>query len=182
MKKILSLLILLISLSAVCQNPGSKKIMADVKKSTVTYSMSHPMHDWDGKSNAVKAVIVYNPTTKALENIAVSIKVATFDSQNANRDSHMIEILDAIKIPNVTFTSTSISQEGEKFKILGTLTFHGVSKPMSIIATRSIADNTMTFTGDFDTLLSSFNVEKPSLMGITTSDVIKLKYNLVFPM
>jgi len=93
----------------------------------------------------------------------------------------MIEILDAIKIPNVTFTSTSISQEGEKFKILGTLTFHGVSKPMSIVATRSIADNTMTFTGDFDTLLSSFNVEKPSLMGITTSDVIKLKYNLVFP-
>ncbi len=182
MKPLITLLILLVSLSTFSQNPGSKKLQADPKKSSVTYAMSHPMHDWEGKSNAVKAVIVYNPGTKALENIAVSIKVASFDSQNANRDSHMIEVLDAIRIPNVTFTSTSVSQEGDKLKILGTLTFHGVSKPLSIIATRSVADNALVFTGDFEVLMSSYNVEKPSLMGVTTSDIIKLSYHLVFPM
>lgn len=182
MKKTIIALLLLISLSVVGQNTGSKKLPADPKKSSVTYAMSHPMHDWEGKSNAVKAVIVYNPATKALENIAVSIKVSSFDSQNANRDSHMIEILDAIKIPNVTFTATSIAQEGDKVRILGTLTFHGVSKPLSITAAKSLVDNTLVFTGDFEVLMSAFNVEKPSLMGITTSDVIKLSYHLVFPM
>ncbi|MCX6271314.1 MAG: YceI family protein [Bacteroidetes bacterium] len=158
----------------------SVKILADVKKSFVTYSMTHPMHDWDGTSKEVKAIILYNKSNQTIENVAVSIKISSFDSQNANRDSHMIEVLEAIRYPNVTFTSTSLKPEGNKITILGNLTFHGISKPVSFDVQKEMNGKTMILTGNFSVLMTEYKVEKPSLMGVSTSDVIKLVFHAEF--
>ncbi len=171
-----------ISTAIFCQTSTTSavKIFADTKKSTITYSMSHPMHNWDGISKDFKAVILYNRDKQSIENIAVSVKVASFDSQNANRDSHMIETIEGIKYPNVTFTSTSIKQDGNKINILGTITFHGISKPISIEVQKDLKGKTMIIEGNFQVLMTEYKIEKPSLMGMPTSDIIKLKLHIEF--
>lgn len=161
-------------------NPDIIKILANQKASSITYTMSHPMHDWDGVSKDLKAIILYNKEKQSIENVAVSVKVVTFDSQNANRDSHMIEVVDGIKYPGITFSSTSVKQEANKLSVLGNLTFHGVTKPVSFDAITETKGKTMVVTGGFTVLMTAYNIEKPSLMGMPTSDVIKLNFNIEF--
>jgi polyisoprenoid-binding protein YceI len=181
LRNILTIFFFLISFISRGQTASNtSKIFADTKQSSVTYSMNHPMHDWDGVSKDMKAVVMYNRTTQLIENVAVSVKVATFDSQNANRDSHMIETVEGIKYPNVTFSSTSVKQDGNKISIMGTLNFHGVSKPISIEVQKSMQGKTMVIDGSFQVLMTEFKIEKPSLMGMPTSDIIKLKLHFEF--
>ena len=74
--------------------------------------MIHPLHEWTGTSRAVNCIIIYNPTNDKIETAAVSIALSSFDSKNANRDSHALEVLEAIKYPTVKFTSQTIREDG----------------------------------------------------------------------
>jgi polyisoprenoid-binding protein YceI len=160
---------------------AKRKLMADKTVSTITYSAKHPLHKWDGVSHDVNCAIIYNDETKQPETVAVSLKVASFDSDNNNRDSHAIEVLEGLKYPNVTFVSSDV-KAGDNGTITakGTLTFHGVAKPATLQATRKDAGGKMTLTGEFPVNMSDHNIERPSLMGLKTEDAMVLRFNVVF--
>ncbi|MFD2571349.1 YceI family protein [Spirosoma soli] len=160
---------------------AKRKLIADKSLSTVTYAAKHPLHKWEGVSHDVNCAMIYNDDTKQPETVAVSIKVASFDSQNNNRDSHAMEVLDGLKYPNVTFTSSDVkASEDGTLTAKGNLTFHGVAKPVTLVATRKEAGGKMTIAGEFPVNLSDHNVERPSLMGLKTEDQMVLKFNVVF--
>ena len=155
--------------------------MADKAQSTVTYAAKHPLHNWEGVSHAVNCAMIYDDEAKQPESVAVSVKVATFDSDNNNRDSHAMEVLDGLKHPNVTFTSSDIKAgENGALTAKGTLNFHGVNKPVILQATRKDADGKMTLTGEFPVSMTDYNIERPSLMGLKTEDEMVLRFNVVF--
>jgi polyisoprenoid-binding protein YceI len=159
---------------------NSVKYGADKSKSYITYSMSHPMHDWDGTSKNMNSVLIYNSDTKLIEKVATAIPVSTFDSQNSNRDSHMIEVVEAIKFPTVTFSSTAITGTLDKMSVTGTLTFHGVAKTVIFDASAKVNGNEIEVNGAFNVTMTDFKVEVPSLMGIPTKDLIQLKFYGVY--
>lgn len=162
---------------------AKRKLMADKSLSTVTYAASHPLHKWEGVSREVNCALIYNDETKQPESVAVSIKVTSFDSKNNNRDSHAIEVLDGLKYPNVTFTSSDIKAgEGGTLVATGNLTFHGVARPVTLRANRKDAAGKMTITGGFPITMSAHNIERPSLMGLKTDDEMTLSFNVVFPL
>lgn len=156
------------------------KIFADKSVSTITYEMKHPMHDWEAVCKDVNAVIVYNKATKGLEQVAVSLKVQSFDSGNPNRDSHALEVLEALKFPKVTFASTKIKAAADMLTVEGNLTFHGITKPITIIATREDFVNKVVFEGKFDVSLTDYKVERPSLFGMKTDDMLHFKFKFIF--
>jgi polyisoprenoid-binding protein YceI len=156
------------------------KFSADKVQTYVTYSMSHPMHDWDGTSRDVNSVLIYNTDSKNIEKVAVSIPVSTFDSQNANRDSHMIEVVEGIKYPTITFVSTSIFASDTKLTVTGNIVFHGVTKPVTFDATGKITDQRIEVTGGFTVKMSDFKIDIPSLMGMPAKDEIVLKIYAVY--
>lgn len=160
---------------------AKRKLVADKALSTVTYSAKHPLHKWDGVSHDVNCALIYNDETKQPETVAVSLKVASFDSDNNNRDSHAIEVLEGLKYPNVTFVSSDV-KAGENGAITakGTLTFHGVARPATLQATRKEAGGKMTLVGEFPVSLTEHNIERPSLMGLKTEDAMVLRFNVVF--
>ncbi|GAB3689457.1 YceI family protein [Spirosoma flavus] len=160
---------------------AKRKVMADKTQSTVTYAAKHPLHSWEGVSKEVNGAMMYNDETKQPESVAVSIKVSSFDSDNNNRDSHAMEVLDGIKFPNVTFTSSNIkTAEDGTMSAQGTLTFHGVPKPVTLQATRKEAGGKMTLTGQFPVNMTDYGIERPSLMGMKVEDGMVLRFNLVF--
>ena len=158
-----------------------RKLLADKALSTVIYAAKHPLHKWEGVSHDVNGAVIYNDDTKQPESVAIAIKVASFDSDNNNRDSHAIEVLEGIKYPNVTFVSSDI-KTGSTGTLMakGTLTFHGVAKPVTLQATRKDAGGKMTLTGEFPVNMSDYNIERPSLMGIKTEDEMILRFNVAF--
>lgn len=161
--------------------PAKRKVMADKALSTVTYAAKHPLHNWEGISHAVNCAMIYDDEAKQPESVAVSLKVASFDSDNNNRDSHAMEVLEGLKYPNVTFTSSDIkANENGALTAKGTLNFHGVAKPVTLQATRKDEGGKMTLTGEFPVSLTEHNIERPSLMGLKTEDGMKLRFNVVF--
>jgi polyisoprenoid-binding protein YceI len=171
----------IILLCAFAKPMGKRKLMADKASSTVTYAAKHPMHNWEGVSRDVNCAMIYNDDTKQPESIAVSIKVASFDSDNNNRDSHAIEVLDGLKYPNVTFSCSDIkANESGTLTAKGNLTFHGITKPVTVQVTRKESAGKMTMSGEFPVMLSDYKIERPSLMGMKTEDGIMLRFNVVF--
>ncbi len=156
------------------------KIFADKSVSTITYEMKHPMHDWEAVCKDVNAIVVYNKTTKGIEQVAVSLKVQSFDSGNPNRDSHALEVLEALKYPKVTFASTKIKAVAEMLTVEGNLTFHGITKAVTIVATREDFVNKLVFDGKFDVSLTDYKVERPSLFGMKTDDILHFQFKFIY--
>ncbi len=181
MKRALFLMIVfLLGISAVSQ-AQQVKVFSDKKQSFLRYAMNHPLHSWTGESKDFTSVILTDEKKSEITQVAVSCKISTFDSGNANRDSHMIEVTEAIKYPVITFASTSITRKADgKLEVAGKLTFHGVTKEISFEAEQKHLGNSLEVKGAFTVQMTAFKIEKPSLMGISTDDDIKIDFNVVF--
>lgn len=176
-------LLLLLTLLSFAKPAATRKLVADKKLSTVTYAAKHPLHKWEGVSRDVNSAVAYNDDTKQPESVAVSIRVASFDSRNSNRDSHAMEVLEGLKYPNVTFVSSAVKINNDgTLSATGNLTFHGVTRPMTLRATRTDSGGKMTLAGEFPISLKEFKVERPSLMGLKTDDDMTLMFGVVFPL
>lgn len=179
MKKIGILLIGLLLVASVFAQDKVK--VTNVKgESDIIYSMKHPLHEWKGESKDVTSIILTDEARTTIYQVAVSAKVSSFDSKNANRDSHMMEVTEAIKFPNVTYVSNSVNIEGTDFTSSGNITFHGISQPVAIKGKILKEGNKLTFSGTFNLKISQFNVDPPSLMGIKIEDDFNLEFKVVY--
>lgn len=157
------------------------KLQADQAKSEITYSMKHPLHQWDGTSRAVQSLIVADANTHVPQNAAVRVKLTSFDSKNANRDSHVVEVAEGLTYPEITFSSTSIVSEGGHLKVTGNLKFHGVTKTITIDCTQQSDRKGTTITGSFRVKMTDFRIEPPSLLGLATEDEFGLTFRMYYP-
>lgn len=154
--------------------------MADKKLSSITYSMRHPLHAWTGVSKDVSSVIVSEGAKSNIKQVAVSVRVATFDSKNANRDSHMLETTEALKFPNITFSGDVVNAQDNRLSVSGELTFHGVNKPLIFEVSTAEKGGKLEVKGGFTVQLSDFDISRPSLMGIPTNEEIKVEFLMVY--
>lgn len=177
-KTIVLLIAIILVVNVFAQN--KVKVNCIKEESSISYSMRHPLHAWTGESKEINSIILTDEARSVIYQVAVSAKISTFDSKNANRDSHMIEVTEALKFPSVTFVSTSVTIEGNDFVSMGTMTFHGVSQPVALKGKLNKEGNKLTFTGEFNLKLTQFKVDPPTLMGINTDDDFTLQYKVVY--
>ena len=69
-----------------------------LEQSTLTYHMSHPMHEVDGVSHAAKGKGVCH---SGQCDFLIAVPVKSFDSGDSNRDLHMIEDVRGAQFPMV---------------------------------------------------------------------------------
>ncbi len=65
----------------------------------------------------------------------VDLKTASIDTDNEKRDEHLrsADFFDAETHPSIAFKTNSFEKTGEKtFKLMGDLTMHGVTKPVTL--------------------------------------------------
>ena len=181
MKKTFIILLTLINIIYVnAQDKDFIKVFNDTKKSFITYSMNHPLHSWTGTSKEVASVILTDKAKKQIQKVAVSIKITSFNSQNANRDSHAMEATEAIRFPLIKFASTSVQQDGNMLNVTGKLFFHGVTKQISFTAERDDKKDKIEITGGFVIKMTDFNIQPPTLMTIPTDDEIIIAFDMFY--
>ena len=178
--KIFGIVVMIMFITVNSFSQDKRKIEADKKSSKVEYAMKHPLHSWEAVSKDSKSVIVFNDKSQKIEAVAVIIPVKSFDSGNSNRDSHAIEVLEALKFPNVTFSASNIQESGNDLLIKGNLSFHGVTKPLELKVQQVVSKTSIKVNGDFVINMTDFNVEPPGLMGLKTEEKITLKFVMVF--
>src|SRR5690348_15411690 len=66
--------------------------------------------------------------------VSVIIKTASVNSRDARRDEHLRspDFFDVAKFPTITFVSTEVRRAGEGLQVVGNLTIHGTTRPVTL--------------------------------------------------
>jgi polyisoprenoid-binding protein YceI len=158
---------------------ATEKLTAIKGESKMSYALSHPLHKIDASTKELSCEIELSDS-KEISSVKFSADVMTFDSGNSNRDSHAMEVIDAISYPDVLFQSTSVKADGEKLDVVGNLTFHGVSKSVSFSTSRKISGGKMIIDGAATISLTAFKIDRPALLAIRVDDDLKISFVMTF--
>ena len=156
-----------------------KKLQLDQSNSYLTYDAEHFTHNWSGTNEKPKGILVLDEN-RIPKQIAVTAALTDFNSQNANRDAHALEILNALIHANVRFYSSSVVVDGNEISFSGYIELAG-KKVEKIIPLR-IETNAeqVQIKGKFEFKLSDFDVPRPSFLLKKVKDEIQLTVLLNF--
>ncbi|RYY05271.1 MAG: polyisoprenoid-binding protein, partial [Alphaproteobacteria bacterium] len=103
------------------------------------FSVNHfGFNDYFGTLPGATGTLVLNPKQLAATKLDVSLPVERISTTNATLDGELksADWFDAAKYPTIRFVSQTVTQTGPRTaRISGTVTMHGVSKPMTLDAT-----------------------------------------------
>ncbi|QDW29479.1 polyisoprenoid-binding protein [Arthrobacter sp. KBS0702] len=88
-----------------------------------------------GAFNDFEGVITVDPENPERSKVELTVKVASIDTRNADRDQHLRtnDFFDAPQFPEITFVSSRVDQVDEgHFIVSGDVTIRGVTKEISI--------------------------------------------------
>lgn len=130
---VFSVAVLLTSITAYAQTWTVDKAHAKVGF-TVTHLM---LSEVDGNFKTFDAKLTASKPDLSDAVIDLTADVNSINTENERRDGHLKspDFFDAAKYPTLTFKSTSFKKvEGKKYKLMGDLTMHGVTKPVTLDA------------------------------------------------
>jgi len=134
----------------------------DDKASTVKWELpNNPGHA--GTFSNLSATIDFDKTKLAESKISASIEVKTIDGGDAKLNAHLQapDYFDAVKYPNITFTSTEINTSGDAFVAKGNLKIKDSTKTVEIPFTFTENGNDKaTFSGTLTLNASDYGVMK----------------------
>ncbi len=163
--------ILFVSVAAV--NGQTRTCIADKSASFIRYHMNHLLHAFDANSSDAYCAVEIDPGAKSIRHVYVQVDVTTFNSGNSNRDSHAMEVIDALSYPDARFESTGMTPDHDTLRVEGRMTFHGITRPLTINVLPRWDGNILTVQGAFKLSLTDYKVERPSLLGLKVDDDIK---------
>ncbi len=181
MKKFLVLFISL-HFNLVLGQPNStdERWSIDKNSSEIIYSGKHFLHAWSGKNKKINGLLFVDQASNEVNKIAVLLYVNDFDSGNSNRDSHSLEVLNALKFPEIRFYSENIISDNDSITFKGNLEFHGKTVSKDILTVVNRKDNKIQLEGNFKISLNEFGIKAPSFMLAEIEDLIDLSFSLEF--
>jgi polyisoprenoid-binding protein YceI len=106
---------------------------SDPAHSEVDFSIRHGgVSNVHGRFGKVQATLVYNEADISKATVTATIDTSTVDTGESPRDNHLKSdaFFDVAKFPTATFTSTSVTRNGNNLTVAGNFTLHGVTKPI----------------------------------------------------
>jgi polyisoprenoid-binding protein YceI len=167
---------------ALAASPGGA-LVVDPAASVVKFHLDHKLHKVDGRSSAIEGKVIVGSDGKVMT--MIRIPVATFDTGDANRDSHMRETLEAAKHPHVVLkgvTSVTVPVAHGKAvetRLQGELDFHGVKQAVSLPVEVSFQpDGGAVVRAKFAVSLEAHRIERPSLLFVKVDDQLLMDVEL----
>ena len=108
----------------------------DPAHSSAQFTIRHMMvTNVRGSFKKVQGTIVLDRENPAASSVEATIDATTLNTNDDQRDAHVrsADFLDVEKFPTITFRSSKVTAAGNgDWKVEGTLTIHGVSKPVTL--------------------------------------------------
>jgi polyisoprenoid-binding protein YceI len=152
----------------------------ETSASSVTYSMVHKLHSWQGVSKDLKVATKWNEQKNEIEQISIVVNVATFNSGLSSRDSHMMEVLDGLTYPRIIFSSSSVQYTPDGILVKGKLQFHGVERMIETKVKLEKVNRRWLFTGSLPVLLEDYKVERPGLLFVKVDNLVKINFQVAY--
>ena len=135
--------------------------------STIGFSVHQFLGTTHGKFSKFNGKIDVNREHPENSSVTAQIDVRSIDTRIKKRDDHLrsAEFFNVDKYPQITFKSRSVKQTGpQSGDILGDLTIHGVTKPITLHVK----------------LLTPLNDTSRTRWAVTTEPITRRDFNLMF--
>jgi len=111
----------------------------DPDHSVVAFSIKHMMvANLRGQFGKISGTIDFDPANQVRSSVAATIDVTSLTTTNKKRDEHLFgatDLFDISKYPEIVFKSARIEMTGgNKAKVTGDLTMHGVTRQVILDA------------------------------------------------
>src|SRR3984893_1810484 len=143
-----------------------------LQSSTLTYHVSHPLHQTEGVSHAAKGKGVCHAGQCEFL-IAVSVK--SFDSGDSNRDLHMLQVTHGGQFPMVS-VRTRLSEDASASATIHAdleVQFAGQTVTYKQVPFQQVTQGNETrMTGTIPATLAAFKIDPPSLFAVAVKNEI----------
>ncbi len=167
----------------------------DAGKSSVTFVGEAFLHNFRGEAKELSGQATLDPkAVPPVQKARLNFKTAALTTFNGGRDQKMYAWLQVTARPDATFRLESVRLESgdyqkasaekpARFRVEGSFTFHGVTKPISGIANGWRADDRLYVSGDIviDTLAFGLPQIREMLMTVGTNVKVKYRFAFVLP-
>jgi polyisoprenoid-binding protein YceI len=123
------------------KKPSTKEILMAIKyvidpaHSSAKFSIKHMMFaKVHGGFEKMSGTFLYDLQTPANSSVDATIEVGSINTRDAQRDAHLksVNFFDIEKYPLISFKSTRLEKSGDRMKITGDLSIHGVTKSVTL--------------------------------------------------
>jgi hypothetical protein len=137
-----------------------------LKQSTLTYHISHPLHQVDGVSHAARGKGICHA---GVCDFLVAVPVKSFDSGDSNRDLHMLQAVRGAQFPMVSvrtrLSETIIGSGAIRMDL--EIQFAGQTAQFKQVPFQQTAQGNETrISGAIPATVSDFKIDPPSLLAI----------------
>lgn len=144
----------------------------DVDHSGVSFSIRHFVSNVSGRFRDFDGVIKYDKANPAASSVEFTVRAASIDTTNNDRDEHLRskDFFDVQKFPTLTFSSTQVAaKDSSTLNVTGNLTLHGVTR--SITLPVSLLGTVKTPRGEKAGFETAFKIDRKEF-GITWNNVL----------
>ena len=150
-----------------------------LQQSTLTYHVSHPLHEIAGVSHAARGKGICE---SGQCDFLIAVPVKTFDSGDSNRDLHMLQVTRGAEFPMVTVRT----QFPEAELKTGTLTaelqvqFAGQTVHYKVLLQLAISGKEARISGTIPATLTDFKIQPPTLLTIPIKNDIPVDVEMTW--
>jgi hypothetical protein len=151
-----------------------------LKQSTLTYHVSHPLHQTEGVSHAAKGKgICHAGQCEFL----IAVPVKSFDSGDSNRDLHMLQVTRGAEFPLVTVRTRLPESAAASANINADLEiqFAGQTAQYKQVPLKVETKGGEThITGTIPATLANFKIDPPSLLTMPVKNDIPVRVDMTW--
>ncbi len=170
----------LLVLMALAPGAGAVDRQWVLRESTLTYHVSHPLHQTDGVSHAARGEAACHDGQC---DFLIAVPVKSFDSGDSNRDLHMVQVTRGAEFPMVV-VRTRLPESDSAASVLHAdleIQFAGQTvhyKQVAFQLTRRGSD--VEISGTIPATLSDFKIDPPSLLALPVKNQIPVRVQMTW--
>jgi hypothetical protein len=151
-----------------------------LEQCTLTYHVSHPLHQTEGVSHAARGKGVCHDGQC---DFLIAVTVKSFDSGDSNRDLHMLQVARGAQFPIVTVRTRLPESARASATIHADLEiqFAGQTAQYKQVAMELVTQGSETrISGTIPATLSDFKIDPPSLLAIPIKNEMPVRVDMTW--
>ncbi len=151
-----------------------------LEQSTLTYHVSHPLHDTDGVSHAARGKGICH---EGQCDFLIAVPVKSFDSRDSNRDLHMLQVTRSGEFPVVTVRTRLPESAAASTMIRADLEIQFAGQTVRYaqvpfeLTTRGGETH---ISGTIPATLDAFKIDPPTLLAIPVKNAMPVRVEMTW--
>lgn len=180
MKTKIGLLVLILCLAAILPRIARAESQWVLAKSTLTYHVSHPLHEADGVSHEARGKGI---CAGGKCNFLIAVPVKSFNSGDSNRDLHMLQVTRGAEFPMVV-VRTEVSEAEIKAGTIHAdlqIQFAGQTATYKQVPFQlTLQGDNIELAGTVPATVSDFKIIPPKLLTIPIKNDIPIRVDMTW--